>query len=124
MNPTVLVSWGELLDKITILEIKSERLTSEAAIANVRHEFALRGERAYWLAQEKSLNASPTTDPYDLATVEARLAKNDAMYDFLGKAYLQRSTKLLYWMESEPAFDHFRSEPRFKALMRTMGLAG
>jgi len=96
----------------------------ESEFANVRHEFALRGERAYWLAQEKSLNASPTTDPYDLATVEARLAKNDAMYDFLGKAYLQRSTKLLYWMESEPAFDHFRSEPRFKALMRTMGLAG
>jgi hypothetical protein len=38
MNPTVPVSWGELLDKITILEIKAERLTSETALANVRHE--------------------------------------------------------------------------------------
>jgi hypothetical protein len=38
MNPSVPVSWGELLDKVTILEIKSERLTSEAALANVRHE--------------------------------------------------------------------------------------
>ena len=38
MNPSVPVSWGELLDKITILEIKSERLTSEGALANVRHE--------------------------------------------------------------------------------------
>ena len=38
MNPTVPVSWGELLDKVTILEIKTERLTSETALANVRHE--------------------------------------------------------------------------------------
>lgn len=38
MNPSVPVSWGELLDKVTILEIKSERLTSKAAAANVRHE--------------------------------------------------------------------------------------
>jgi uncharacterized protein YukE len=38
MNPSVPVSWGELLDKITILEIKAERLTSEVALANVRHE--------------------------------------------------------------------------------------
>jgi hypothetical protein len=40
MNPTVPVSWGELLDKITILEIKAAHLTSESALANVRHELA------------------------------------------------------------------------------------
>lgn len=38
MNPSVLVSWGELFDKITILEIKSERLSAEAARSNVRRE--------------------------------------------------------------------------------------
>ncbi|MSP94234.1 MAG: hypothetical protein EXR00_03110 [Alphaproteobacteria bacterium] len=38
MNPSVLVSWGELFDKITILEIKSERLSAEAARTNVRRE--------------------------------------------------------------------------------------
>jgi hypothetical protein len=37
-NPTVQVSWGELIDKMTILEIKEARLTSPAAIANVRRE--------------------------------------------------------------------------------------
>ena len=40
MNPSVPVSWGELLDKITILEIKAAHLTSESALANVRHELA------------------------------------------------------------------------------------
>jgi len=36
--PTIEVSWGELIDKITILEIKEQRLTSPAAVANVRNE--------------------------------------------------------------------------------------
>ena len=36
--PTIEVSWGELIDKITILEIKEQRLTSPAAVANVRKE--------------------------------------------------------------------------------------
>jgi len=40
MTPLVPISWGELLDKIAILEIKSERLTAEAALANVRAELA------------------------------------------------------------------------------------
>ncbi len=38
MTPLVPVSWGELFDKITILEIKSARLTSEPALRNVRNE--------------------------------------------------------------------------------------
>jgi hypothetical protein len=39
--PTVAVSWGELIDKITILEIKEQRLTAPQAVANVRTELAV-----------------------------------------------------------------------------------
>ena len=35
------VSWGELIDKITILEIKSERISDTAKLANVRKELDL-----------------------------------------------------------------------------------
>ena len=38
MTPQVPVSWGELIDKIAILEIKAERLSSESARANVKRE--------------------------------------------------------------------------------------
>jgi hypothetical protein len=41
VTPSIPVSWGELLDKITILEIKSERLRAPAALANAAHELAL-----------------------------------------------------------------------------------
>ena len=38
--PMVALSWGEVIDKITILEIKQQRLSSSAAIDNVRRELA------------------------------------------------------------------------------------
>jgi Family of unknown function (DUF6165) len=40
-TPQVPVSWGELIDKITILEIKTERLPDPAARANAACELAL-----------------------------------------------------------------------------------
>lgn len=39
--PEVAVSWGELIDKITILEIKNARIASEEALVNVRMELQL-----------------------------------------------------------------------------------
>jgi hypothetical protein len=39
-DPIVPVSWGELLDKIAILEIKQRRLRAPAAVANAERELA------------------------------------------------------------------------------------
>jgi hypothetical protein len=38
--PSIQVSWGELIDKITILEIKEQRLLSKESVANVQNELA------------------------------------------------------------------------------------
>ena len=38
--PRVEVSWGELLDKISILEIKARRMTAASSVTNVRREMA------------------------------------------------------------------------------------
>tara|TARA_B100000780_G_C21066645_1_gene428962 strand:- start:339 stop:728 length:390 start_codon:yes stop_codon:yes gene_type:complete len=38
-NPKVPISWGELLDKISILQIKMDNLTSKDALKNVEQEF-------------------------------------------------------------------------------------
>ena len=40
MTPSVPISWGELVDKITILEIKSELLSSVSARENAKNELA------------------------------------------------------------------------------------
>lgn len=41
MSVSVPVSWGELIDKITILEIKQHKLEDPAALANVARELDL-----------------------------------------------------------------------------------
>ena len=46
------VSYGELIDKITILEIKSRRMTDEGKLANVRNELDLLN--ATWANDEAS----------------------------------------------------------------------
>ena len=40
-TPRIPVSWGELIDKISILEIKHERIVAKGAVANVEKELGL-----------------------------------------------------------------------------------
>jgi hypothetical protein len=62
--PRVPVSWGELIDKIVILEIKVERLRAPDAVANARRELAL-------LLEVFAAIADPA--PAGLATLQAAL---------------------------------------------------
>lgn len=53
---TIEVSPGELIDKITILEIKAERIADPAKLENVRYELGLlRAARAARLADSRAL---------------------------------------------------------------------
>ena len=54
---SVAVSIGELVDKITILEIKNERLTRPEALDNVRRELGLLNESLTALALEQATMA-------------------------------------------------------------------
>lgn len=66
------ISPGELLDKITILEIKSERIDDKQKLANVRHELRLLSE--IWAV-------SVTGDPA-IADLHARLkAINEELWE-------------------------------------------
>ena len=66
------VSHGELIDKLTILEIKSERIADPAKLRNIRNEM-------------DALNAAWQADPaaaIDIADARARLKSiNDALWD-------------------------------------------
>ena len=73
--PTVEVSWGELVDKLTILEIKERRLSSPAAVENVRRELA---------ALNKVLSA--LTPPQGFAALKDGLvAINEALWEIEDK---------------------------------------
>jgi hypothetical protein len=66
------VSYGELIDKITILEIKSQRITDDAKLANVRNELELLA--ATW--------GNATVSKTDISAERARLlAVNEVLWD-------------------------------------------
>jgi len=56
-TPMTPVSWGELIDKITILEIKAERLTDAAKRANVVTELTLLAQIAAPARQSEEVTA-------------------------------------------------------------------
>ncbi|MBJ6979600.1 DUF6165 family protein [Luteimonas sp. MC1895] len=69
---TVPVSFGELLDKISILQIKSERMSDEAKLANVRRELS---------ALEKTWMAHPAAGG-DIVRLRAELkAVNERLWE-------------------------------------------
>jgi hypothetical protein len=72
-TPLAPVSWGELLDKISILEIKAERMTHAPALANVRNELAQLNDVA---------RAAKTTDgTSDLPRLRAELKRvNESLW--------------------------------------------
>lgn len=69
--PYAPVSWGELLDKITILEIKRDRIASAPAHANVVRELALLQRVARQVTQPHALPA----------LIERLRAVNEALWD-------------------------------------------
>jgi hypothetical protein len=71
-TPHIPVSWGELIDKITILEIKSTRLSDQKAMGNVIKELSILHAIA---------NAVVENDPAVAALKADLLAVNLALWD-------------------------------------------
>ena len=85
--PHVPTSWGELLDKITILEIKVARLPTPAARANAEKELALLKEiAAPVLAETAPLAAKLKALNEQLWEIEDRIREHERTKDF-GEAF-------------------------------------
>jgi hypothetical protein len=83
--PSIAVSWGELIDKITILEIKQQRLTSQAAVDNVRNE----------LAALTGVFAGLKPKPAELDALKRDLkAINDALWDIENRTRAKEAAKV------------------------------
>ena len=81
---SVPISFGELIDKITILEIKAERIRDPAKLANVRTELDLLG--ATWGRHPSS--------QVDIAGERARLkAVNEALWDIEDRIRLKEKAR-------------------------------
>ncbi|MDH3328404.1 MAG: hypothetical protein OEM01_04155 [Desulfobulbaceae bacterium] len=76
MRLLIPVSWGELFDKVTILEIKSSRITDSAKLKNIRNELKLLADIARQAKQQNEV------DIVTLEEVSSRLRKaNETLWD-------------------------------------------
>ena len=81
---SVPIAYGELIDKITILEIKSERIRDAAKLANVRVELDLLNDT--W-----GTNPASSTD---IAAERAELRRvNEALWDIEDRIRLKEKAK-------------------------------
>lgn len=84
IKPIVQVSWGELIDKMTILEIKEQRLKSSNAVANVRRELATLASVVHDILLQRR----------DLASVKTQLRSiNEALWDIEDKIRAKEAAK-------------------------------
>ena len=61
---------------------------------------------------------SPYVCPYEVAGVYAQLGDKDRAFEWLDKAYRNRSC--LYWVGQDPRFDSIHSDQRFQELLAKM----
>ena len=70
--------------------------------------------------QRKSKETS--TSPYTMATIYAGLGENDKAFEFLERAYSQKSLGLPSSLSSDLLLDSLRPDPRFQTILRRLGL--
>jgi TolB-like protein/DNA-binding winged helix-turn-helix (wHTH) protein/Flp pilus assembly protein TadD len=91
-----------------------------ALLANV---YAQAGERAKALSlldALKAVNRQRYVSPLDIAIVYTGLGDRNSAFHWLEKAYQERTMRIQEL--PEPIFDSLRSDPRFRDLMRRIGL--
>lgn len=98
------VSYGELLDKIAILQIKSERMTDSAKLENVRRELsalegiwmghpAAGGDVVGLRAQLKTVNERLWVIEDDIRLKEKAQSFDDAFVQLARSVYIENDTR-------------------------------
>jgi TolB-like protein/Flp pilus assembly protein TadD len=103
-----------------VVELTGNHPLMSAHLANM---YAAAGRRDEALAEIDSLVSGGRREvlPYALSLVYARLGDRDWAMSLLDEAYRERSTHL-HDLMIDPEFDLLRSDPRFKDLLRQVGL--
>jgi len=105
-----------------------ERTVGQAPIpvyqATLAHAYAIAGERAKAEQILRTLLGaarSSYVSSFDIATIYAGLGDRARTMDWLERAYEGRATYLVF-LGVDPRFDSFRTDPRFRELVRRIGL--
>jgi len=93
------------------------------AVSGLACAYAMMGRRreALTILQQLELQSKGAyTSPYMIAVIYSDLGEKNKAFEFLEKAYQERSPDLAYFLKADLRIDSLRSDPRFIDLLRRM----
>ena len=105
----------------------SDGSESEGASVALAHAYRTVGKQA---EAEKLLRdlerklKGTSASPYTLATIYAGLGEKDRAFEYLERAYAEKSLDISFYLNADLSLDGLRPDPRFQSLRRRMGLKG
>lgn len=103
---------------------------AEREADSLQEALARDGSRGYWLEKLKwfsSAKSLPGTTPYsdviDFARIQTHLGNKEEAFLSLQKACDLRVPYLIWVLPGDPAFDPIRSDPRYRELLRCIGVS-
>ena len=96
------------------MNVAATERTAPTAAARLTLADATDGSRVLTLAGR--------LDPYSIAGIYARVGEKDRAFDWLNRAYQERSFPLVS-LKVDPSLDNLRLDPRFQDLLGRVGFA-
>ena len=117
---------GKLLEAISeyqkAIELSGGDQDATAALAHAYVVIGRRAEAEKILRDLEQKSKTAYVSPYVIATIYAGLGKKDRAFEFLEKAYQERSLELSWHLKADLRIDNLRSDRRFQNLLRRVGL--
>jgi len=96
-------------------------LRDSDAMAGLAHAYAAIGKRAEAekiLSELQQQSKVTYVSPYMIAVIYSGLGQKDKAFQFLEKAYQERSPDIAYFLKADLRLDTLRPDPRFQDLLR------
>jgi TolB-like protein/DNA-binding winged helix-turn-helix (wHTH) protein/Tfp pilus assembly protein PilF len=114
---------GRFPEALEVLRQAQERSDAPAALADLGNVSAASGDRpaaSGFLEKLMELSNHQYVPPYYVALVQAGLHDNGQVFEWLEKAYREHAPDLVFLL-TEPRWDAFRSDGRFRDLLARVG---
>ena len=111
---------GQPADAILELQKAPALRSFPHLVANLGYAYAASGRRDDAVKLIDQQSRWPYPPPASIAIIYFGLGDKDRAFEWLGKAYEDRSTELI-WLKVEPLYNPVRSDPRFIDLLKKVG---